>query len=116
MPKIDCALSFFFRPEAALWTLASEKVVKPRLGQVGNGASVIASAEVDLSRFLPMLDHQLVGRDYVLGKLSIVDFAVAPWLEAAPRLGVDPGAYENIGSWLARLSTGVHGLDEAAKK
>lgn len=29
----------FFHPEATLWTLASEKLIKPRLGQVGNGRS-----------------------------------------------------------------------------
>jgi glutathione S-transferase len=89
-------------PEPALWQLASEKLIKPRFGRTGNDASIVANAHADLARFLPVLDRKLDG-EFVLGRLSILDFAFAPWLEAAPGLAVELGAHSNIASWLARL-------------
>ena len=40
--------------------------------------SIVAEAEAALERFLPVLDRQLAGKEHVLGKLSIVDFAISP--------------------------------------
>jgi GST-like protein len=64
---------------------------------------VVRTAMADVDRFLPVLDHQLAGREFILGDLTIADFTVVPWLEAAPRLGVGLGGYPNISSWLARM-------------
>jgi glutathione S-transferase len=50
-----------------------------------------------------VLDRQLAGKDYVLGKLSIVDFSMAPVLDIMPFVGVDLAAYANITAWLERL-------------
>jgi glutathione S-transferase len=89
-------------PEAALLSLVLERLVKPFLKQETD-AGVVRAAEADLTRFLPLLDQQLADKEYLLGALTILDFGVAPWLETAPRLGVDVARYVRITPWLARM-------------
>ena len=92
------------QPEPALMRLAQERLVKPFLRRGGNDPILIGDAEAALGRFLPVLDAQLADRDYIVGPLSLVDFAAGPWLDAAPatlKLNVD--RYANIRAWLARL-------------
>jgi glutathione S-transferase len=91
-------------PEAALMTLVGERLVKPFLGAAPDHA-VAAAADATLARVLPVLEAQLVGRDHVLGPLSLADFQAAPVLEMAPRLGVELTPYPNVYVWLQRLQT-----------
>ena len=90
-------------PEAALLSLVYERLVKPFLKGTPDSA-VCAASEANIRRFLPVLDEQLARNEYVIGHLSIVDFAIAPWLEVAGPLGVDIAGYTNITKWLARMS------------
>jgi glutathione S-transferase len=91
-------------PESALWRLAFERRIKPALGREGNDPTLVAQAAAELARFLPILDRQLDGKEYIVGKLSVVDFAVAPWLEAvAPMPEVKLESYANIRRWLERM-------------
>lgn len=72
-------------PEAAIDALAWELLIKPRfLNQPGNDPGIIADAYARLNRFLPVLDKQLDGRDYIIGPLSIVDFRHRPALRPRP--------------------------------
>ena len=81
------------------------KLIKPKvLNQPGNDPGIVADAHFRLNRFLPVLDKQLEGRDYVIGPLSVVDFLIAPRFDSAPALlGIDISPYKNIDAWLARL-------------
>ena len=91
-------------PEPAIELLLYELVLKPFFGKPGNDASIIQEGRDLLAHFLPVLDKQLTGKEYVLGDLSIVDFAIAPPLELAQRrLNVDLAKYPGITAWLARL-------------
>jgi glutathione S-transferase len=90
-------------PEAAFSRLIWERRVKPFLGKGGNDPNIIADAQASLDRFLPVLDRQLAGKDYVLGKLSIVDFSMAPVLDIMSFVDVDLKPYANITAWLERL-------------
>ena len=84
--------------------LTYERRIKPFLGQPGNDPSIVAEVEAALDRFLPILDAQLSGKENILGKLSVVDFAVSPWLEVAPTfLQVDLGDYPHLLDWLKRM-------------
>jgi glutathione S-transferase len=93
-------------PEAAIDALLWERIIKPNvLKRPGNDPGILADAEARLARFLPVLDRQLEGRDYVIGPLSIADFAAAPRLDRDPNfLKFDVAPYRNIAAWLARLS------------
>jgi glutathione S-transferase len=91
--------------EAAMDALAWEMIVKPKfLNQPGNDPGILADARARLARFLPVLDKQLEGRDYILGKLSVLDFLIGPRLDTAPAiLDFDIRGYNNILAWLDRL-------------
>jgi glutathione S-transferase len=91
--------------EAAMDTLAWELVIKPNfLKQPGNDPGIMADARARLDRFLPVLDKQLEGRDFVVGDLSVVDFLIGPRLDTGPAfLKFDIGGYKNITAWLERL-------------
>jgi glutathione S-transferase len=90
--------------EPAIELLLYELALKPFFGKPGNDASIIQEARDQLERYLPVLDKQLHGKEFVLGKLSIVDFAMAPPLELSQRrLNVDLAKYPGITAWLARL-------------
>lgn len=92
--------------EPAIELLLYELVLKPFFGKPGNDASIMQESRDLLDRYLPVLDKQLAGKEYVLGDLSIVDFAIAPPLELSQRrLNVDLSKYPGITAWLARLQT-----------
>jgi glutathione S-transferase len=92
-------------PEAAIDTLAWEQIIKPKvLGKPGNDPGIIADAQARIARFLPVLDKQLQNRDYVIGPLSIADFAIGARLDRAPELlKFDIAPYQNIVAWRERL-------------
>ena len=84
--------------EAAMDALAWEMLIKPKvLNQPGNDPGIMADARARLARFLPVLDEQLAGRDYILGPLSVVDFLIGPRFDVAPSiLNIDMSPYKNI--------------------
>ncbi|WP_224244668.1 glutathione S-transferase family protein [Hyalangium gracile] len=90
-------------PGPAVMSLALEKFIKPFLGMPGNDATLIRDAEATLGRFLPVLDQHLQGKEYVLGKLSIVDFVVCAELELGAGVGVDIARYPNLSALMARM-------------
>ena len=92
-------------PEAAIDALAWEMLIKPKvLNQPGFDPGIMADARARLARFLPVLDQQLEGRDYILGKLTVVDFLIGPRFDSAPALlEIDISPYKNINAWLERL-------------
>jgi glutathione S-transferase len=92
-------------PEAAIDTLAWEVLIKPKVfNQPGNDPGIIADAHRRIERYLPVLDKQLEGRDYVVGPLTIVDFLIGPRLDTAPAiLRFDTSGYANIAAWQERL-------------
>jgi glutathione S-transferase len=92
-------------PEAAMDALAWEILIKPMvLKQPGNDPGIMADARARIDRFLPVLDTQLKGRDYIVGPLSVVDFLTGPRLDTGPAfLKLDISPYQNINAWLERL-------------
>ncbi|MGH9810020.1 MAG: glutathione S-transferase family protein [Terriglobia bacterium] len=92
-------------PEAAIDALAWELLIKPKVfNQPGNDPGIMANAHMRINRFLPVLDNQLAGREFIVGPLSIADFAIGPRFDRAPELlKFDIAPYRNIGAWMTRL-------------
>jgi glutathione S-transferase len=92
-------------PEAAMDALAWETIIKPKfLNQPGHDPGIIADARARLARFLPVLEKQLEGRDFILGPMTVLDFLVGPRLDTGPGiLGIDISGYPNIHAWIDRL-------------
>jgi glutathione S-transferase len=89
--------------EPALNQLLMERMIKPFMGQPGNDPTILGEAQSALDRFLPILERQLADKEYILGKLGIVDFAAAPMLDMAPAVQLDLGRYANLTAWLGRM-------------
>jgi glutathione S-transferase len=91
--------------EAAIDAIFWEIFIKPKiLKQPGNDPGIIADARTRIARFLPVLDKQLEGRDYIVGPLSIADFVIGARLDRAPELlQIDMTPYQNILAWRERL-------------
>jgi glutathione S-transferase len=63
--------------------------------------------EKDFSTVTPLLkilDQQLKGRDYVLGKLTVVDFALAPYLMTKLGRQLDYSETPNLAAWRERMA------------
>lgn len=97
--------------EPPLLRLVFERLVKPFLKLGAGDEKLIAAAESDLARYLPILDKQLEGKDHIAGDLSIADFAVAPWFESASSVGVTIDQYPNIARWYASLQSRAYWQD-----
>lgn len=101
---IDQWLIWWSAHPGSAWThLLWERRIKPYLGKPANDPSIVSEADAALGRYLPVLDRQLSGRDYVLGGLGVVDFAIAPPLDVAEAVQLDITPYRNITAWLGRL-------------
>lgn len=56
------------------------------------------------ARILPLIDAHLAGRDWLeLGRPTIADCAVFPYVALAPEGGVDLGPYRHIARWSAGI-------------
>lgn len=104
--KLDQWMFFWTaHPEASLLALAGEKLIKPFLGQKGHDPGVVAIAEEDAKRYLAILDAQAAGKEHLLGALSVLDFAVGPWLEGLARVDLSLEPYPALAAWLARMQS-----------
>ena len=83
--------------------LVVERLIKPRRG--GAPDEVLAGeAERWLARFVPVLEQQLAGREYVTGRFGLADIALGCTLELSPLVKYDLAVYPNIRGWLGRLA------------
>lgn len=98
-------LWFTAHVEPALNQILQERRIKPFMGQPGNDPTLLGEAERALDRFLPILDRQLADKEYILGKLGVVDFTAAAMLDMAPALQLDLGRYLNLTAWLTRMQS-----------
>jgi glutathione S-transferase/SAM-dependent methyltransferase len=83
-------------------TLVVERFMKPMRGEPPDPAQC-AAAEQSLARFLPIVDHQLAGAEYLADPFGLADIALACTVELLPMLGHDLAKYANIQAWIARL-------------
>jgi glutathione S-transferase len=63
----------------------------------------LAFADEQLARFLPVVESQLAGREYITDKFSLADIDVGCTLYVAPPLGYSLDKFPNIKAWLARI-------------
>jgi glutathione S-transferase len=74
--------------------------------------------EKDLTALTPLLgilDRQLEGREYVLGALSVVDFAISAYLMTKMGRQLDYSQCPNLAGWLGRMA-GLKGFVETQVK
>ena len=67
--------------------LGQERIMAPIMGRPSD-AGIIALAERELARFLPILNAQLEGQSYLIGTFSLADIAIGCGLENCEARGV----------------------------
>ena len=66
--------------------------------------AALVVATKDFHTFAPVLDAQLAGKDFILGKLSLADFSVGACFSFAEASGLPWGDYTHIRAWWGRLN------------
>lgn len=105
MQRADAERWLFFAAthlQPWLSLLGQERIMKARSGGAPDG-SVIALAERELGRFLPLLDQHLTGREFLGRAFGVADIAVGAGLENSEARGVDLGQFSAILAWRERL-------------
>lgn len=57
-----------------------------------------------LAKYLPILDAQLAGKEFLLGAFGIADVNVRPTLQYGEMIGFDFSSYPNVTAWMARCA------------
>jgi glutathione S-transferase len=83
--------------------VAYERIVKKLTGQGPPDEAAIKAGTADFATFSSVLDGWLAGKEYVAGRLSVADFALASHYSIAPACGLDLAPYRNLGAWLERM-------------
>lgn len=77
-----------------------------RFPDAEKNAAAAESAKKEASDCLAILDHELSGKEYLLGSsFSLADLSAASVCVFMTRLGVDFGPHKNVGAWLGRCMT-----------
>ena len=82
---------------------AFEKLFKPMFLKQTADAAALAAGEKEFHLYAPVLDAQLKGKDFILGKLTLADFSVGACFSFAEPSGLPWGDYAHIRAWWARL-------------
>jgi glutathione S-transferase len=83
-------------------TLVVERFLKGRRQEPADEAAV-RGAETWLARFVPVVEQQLQGRDYVTGRFGLADIVLGCTLELSPLVRFDLAPYPNVRAWLERI-------------
>ena len=88
----------------AFGTLAFETGPKQRLGMGPADAGLVATAKADLSRFAPVLERHIAGRQYLVGDaMTLADYAVITFESYRAKVPFDWSAYPAINAYFDRM-------------
>lgn len=80
-----------------------ERVLKKLSGGTPDEAA-LAQGTAGFESMARILDQHLAGREFLCGALTIADFALGPWAEAAPTCALGYDNYPSIAAWLERVT------------
>jgi glutathione S-transferase len=89
----------------AMQRVVFERFLKPMFGMGETDENAIGSQLGELAQFLPVLDANLAGKDWVAGDLSLADFAVGSTFLYRKRTGISLAEAPNITALLTRLES-----------
>ena len=58
----------------------------------------------EVRRLYGVLDRRLEGRDFVVGELTVADYAIWPWASRHQWQGIDLNEFPNIRDWYVRIA------------
>ena len=84
-------------------TLTWERVVKPAFMKQDPTPALVDQGVADLARFAKVLDGHLEGREYVAGRFSIADLALASITMYRQPAHMDFSSFPRLTAWLSRI-------------
>ncbi|HUQ03757.1 MAG TPA: glutathione S-transferase family protein [Kofleriaceae bacterium] len=87
----------------AMSKVAFERVVKQLLKLGPADAAAVEAGAADFAAMTAVLEGALAGKEYVGGRLSLADFALAAHYSLAPACGLSVATFPAVESWLARV-------------
>jgi glutathione S-transferase len=89
--------------QPAIGKVAFERVVKKLANRGAPDDAVVAAGTADFATFAAVLETSLAGKEYVAGRLSLADFALAAPLSLVDLCGLDVAPYPQLRGWLSRV-------------
>jgi glutathione S-transferase len=87
----------------ALQAVGFERVLKPQFGLGAPDEGLIRAKTAEIERCLPMLDAALEGKDWIVGPLTLADFAAAPPFMLREAAGISLAKTPRVEAWLRRV-------------
>lgn len=88
----------------AIRKVAFERIVKKLAGLGEPDETIVRQGISEFAEVARVLDQSLSAREYLCGRLTIADFALAPYAALTENCGLDIGQYPNAKRWLARMT------------
>jgi len=88
----------------AVRKVAFERIVKKLAGLGAPDEAMIKAGSEEFAVVASVLESALDSKEYVCGRLTIADFALAPYAAVTESCGLDIGAYPRAKAWLARMT------------
>jgi glutathione S-transferase len=89
----------------AMQKVAFERVLKKMFGMGEPNEDAIVADLKTIAQFLPVLDRNLADKDWVAGKLSVADFAVASTFMYRKPAGISLEETAHVAAWIERLES-----------
>jgi glutathione S-transferase len=87
----------------ALSKVAFERIAKKLTGQGPPDQARIDEGTAEFAKLSGVLDSSLGSREYLAGRLSLADFALAAHYSLAGMAGLDVTPYATVSAWLSRV-------------
>ncbi len=87
----------------AMQRLTMERYFKEKFGMGAPDQAVINAESKNLEQFLPVLDRGLAGKEWIVGHLSVADFALASTFPLRSKAGISLDATPNVAAWIQRM-------------
>jgi glutathione S-transferase len=83
--------------------VAFERIVKKLTGRGAPDQAAIDAGTADFEKFSAVFDVALGDKEYVAGRLSVADFALASHYSVASSCGLDVTPHRRVNAWLGRM-------------
>ncbi|HMJ54530.1 MAG TPA: glutathione S-transferase family protein [Polyangiaceae bacterium] len=87
----------------AIRKVAFERIVKKLAGLGAPDEAAVKAGMEEFAVTASVLEQSLGTKEYVCGRLTIADFALAPYAAVTASCGLDLGAYPKASAWLERM-------------
>ena len=87
----------------AIRKVAFERIVKKLAGLGAPDEAVVKAGIEEFAVMARVFEESLGTKEYVCGRLTIADFALAPYTALTATCGLDLGAYPKASAWLERM-------------